>query len=497
MAVHVRPSGWIAPSKLWRRHAGVRLRSALASVVVVAVALVAASAVLVWMLDRSLTQGAETAALQRARAVAGPIATGEVSSLTQNLVAGPGEQSVAQVLGPTGQVLASSPQLDGEPPLVSTRPQPGADVTQTKKALPVGDGESYVVTALGVAGPDGPYVVLVAQSLQPMERSVATVTALVATGLPILLLVVGGATFVLAGWSLRPVEAIRRRVADMSGRDVSGRVPVPEAEDEIARLATTMNAMLARIETAQATQRRFVADASHELRSPLAALRANVELAADPRTASAASGETLLAETDRLERLVTDLLLLAKADEHGLRLDRSDVDLDDLVQAERTRLRAQSELTIGGRVQAVQVRGDRHQLAQAVRNLVDNAVRYAVSRVDLDVRPVGSQAVIEVADDGPGIPDAQRERIFDRFVRLDDSRARSAGGSGLGLAIVREVITAHGGTVVVEESPAGGALFRIQLPISPYEPAAPAAEADPPLNRGGRRSGQPPSAARR
>jgi signal transduction histidine kinase len=120
-----------------------------------------------------------------------------------------------------------------------------------------------------------------------------------------------------------------------------------------------------------------------------------------------------------------------------------------------------------------------------------------VSRVDLDVRPVGSQAVIEVADDGPGIPDAQRERIFDRFVRLDDSRARSAGGSGLGLAIVREVITAHGGTVVVEDSPTGGALFRIQLPISPHEPAAPTAEADRPLNRGGRRGGQPPSAARR
>jgi signal transduction histidine kinase len=451
---------------MWRRHAGVRLRSAVASVVVVAVALAAASAVLVWLLDRSLTQGAETAALQRARTIAGPIAGGETDGISQNLVAGPSEQSVAQVLGPRGTVLASSPQLDGEPPLVSTRPKPGTDLTQTKTRLPVGDGESYVVTALGVSGPGGPYVVLVAQSLQPMERSVTTVTALLATTMPILLLVVGGATFVLAGWSLRPVEAIRRRVADISGRDISGRVPVPEAEDEIARLATTMNAMLARLETAQATQRRFVADASHELRSPLAALRANVELAANPRTASAASAETLLAETDRLERLVTDLLLLAKADERGQRVDRSDVDLDDLVQAERTRLRAQSGLTIGGQVQAVRVRGDRHQLAQAVRNLVDNAVRHAVARVDLDVRRDGAQAVIEVADDGSGIPAELRERVFHRFVRLDDSRARSAGGSGLGLAIVREVVTAHGGTVVIDDSPTGGALFRIRLPIA-------------------------------
>jgi signal transduction histidine kinase len=470
VAVIARPTGWIAASRLWRRHAGVRMRSALASVVVVALALAAASAVLVWMLDRSLTQGAQTAALQRARAIAAPIAAGAANGPRQKLVAGPGEQSVAQILGPRGYVLAASPELDGEQPLVPERPAPGVELTLTRKPLPVGDGESYLIVAVGVGGPGGPYVVLVGQSLQPMERSVTTVATLVATGLPILLLVVGVATFVLAGRSLRPVEAIRRRVADISGRDISGRVPVPEADDEVARLATTMNAMLARLETAQTTQRRFVADASHELRSPLAALRATVELAANPKTASAASAETLLAETDRLERLVADLLLLAKADEHGLPVDRSDVDLDDLVQAERTRLRALPGLIVGGRVRAVRVRGDGHQLAQALRNLVDNAVRHTTSRVDLDLRADGVRAVIEVSDDGPGIPPDARERVFERFVRLDDSRARSAGGSGLGLAIVREVITAHGGTVDVADSPGGGALFRIRLPIDPADP---------------------------
>jgi signal transduction histidine kinase len=183
-----------------------------------------------------------------------------------------------------------------------------------------------------------------------------------------------------------------------------------------------------------------------------------------------ASAETVLAETDRLERMVADLLLLAKADEHGLRIDRSDVDLDDLVQAERARLRTRPGLTVGGQVRAVQVRGDRHQLAQALRNVVDNAVRHTTSRVDLDVRIDGTHVVIEVSDDGLGIPAAERERVFDRFVRLDDSRARSAGGSGLGLAIVREVVTAHGGTVTAEESPTGGGLLRIQLPLHQSEP---------------------------
>lgn len=446
----------------------------MASVIVVALALTAAAAVLVWMLDRSLAQGAQTAAVQRARAIAAPIAAGTASAPRQNLVAGPGEQSVAQILGPNGSVLASSPELDGEAPLVPERPGPGTELSFTRKPLPVGDGESYTLSAIGVSGPNGPYVVLVGQSLAPEERSVATVAALVAGGLPILLLVVGVATFVLSGRSLRPVEAIRRRVADISGADISGRVPVPEANDEVARLAVTMNAMLTRLETAQASQRRFVADASHELRSPLATLRATVELAANPKTASGASTETLLAETDRLERLVADLLLLAKADEHGLRMVRVDVDLDDLVLAERTRLRNLPRLTVGGSVRAVQVRGDSHQLAQALRNLVDNAVRYAASRVEISVYEDGSDAVIDVADDGPGIPPDARERVFERFVRLDDSRTRSIGGSGLGLAIVREVISAHDGTVHVTESALGGALFRITLPIRPrgYPPSA-------------------------
>jgi signal transduction histidine kinase len=441
----------------------------LASVVVVAVALVLGAAALVWLLDRSLTQGAEAAASQRAHAIAAPIPAGDLDTLRQSVVAGPGEQSVAQVIGPRGTVVAASPQIEGESPLAPARPKPGVELTQTRGQLPVGDNNAYVITSLGVAGPDGPYVILVAQSLSAAQRSVATVITLLATGLPILLLVVGGVTFAFAGWSLRPVEAIRRRVADISSRDLSGRVPVPEAQDEVARLADTMNAMLARLESAQAAQRRFVADASHELRSPLATLRANLELAADPQTASMSSAETVLAETDRLERMVADLLLLAKADEHGLRIDRSDVDLDDLVQAERARLRTRPGLIVGGQVRAVQVRGDRHQLAQALRNLVDNAVLHTTSRVDLDIRIDGRYAVIDVSDDGLGIPAAERERVFDRFVRLDDSRARSAGGSGLGLAIVREVVTAHSGTVTVLDSPTGGALLRIRLPLDQSE----------------------------
>jgi signal transduction histidine kinase len=219
--------------------------------------------------------------------------------------------------------------------------------------------------------------------------------------------------------------------------------------------------MLARLQVAQAAQRRFVADASHELRSPLATIAAGLELL-DPGGDDTVTA--LRAETERLGRLVDALLLLARADERGLRPCREEVDLDEVADAERRR-------PSGGlvpRVDAAPVRvvGDRGQLARVLRNLVDNACRHARSTVLVTVRRRGVEAVVEVGDDGPGVPPAHRGRVFERFVRLDDARARADGGAGLGLAIVAEVVAAHGGRVELGDSPLGGALFRVRLPLA-------------------------------
>jgi len=238
----------------------------------------------------------------------------------------------------------------------------------------------------------------------------------------------------------------------------------------VGRLAETMNAMIARLESAQKVQRRFVADASHELRSPLATIGAGLELLqdSDPGTV-----RTLRGETERLGRLVDDLLLLARADERGLQPRRDEVDLDELVEAERSRPYDDGVRT-EVRTEPVRVVGDRGQLVRVLRNLVDNAHRHAGSQVVVRLGRDGDLAAIDVVDDGPGVPAADRTRIFERFVRLDDARARADGGSGLGLAIVAEVVAAHDGRVWVEEAPGGGALFRVRLPA----PELPADEVD-------------------
>jgi signal transduction histidine kinase len=285
------------------------------------------------------------------------------------------------------------------------------------------------------------------------------VTVILGTGMPILTLVVGAATFWFVGRSLRPVEAIRARVAGITGRDLHARVPVPAARDEVGRLAETMNRMLDRLETASTVQRRFVADASHELRSPLSTVRAGLDILATASLPEGAATHVLRLQTEaeRLAQLVSDLLLLARVDEHGLMMRRDDVDLDDLAYAERDRLATSyPRLAVDVRISPVRVTGDPHHLARALRNLTDNAARYANQRLSLRVWVDRDGAHLEVTDDGPGIPAADRGRVFDRFVRLDDSRSRTDGGAGLGLSITREIVAAHCGTIEISDPAAPG-----------------------------------------
>jgi signal transduction histidine kinase len=310
--------------------------------------------------------------------------------------------------------------------------------------------------------------VLVGEGSQVVTSAVRTVVIALAIAAPIVVAVSGGATYVLVARSMRSVDAIRSRVSDISASDLAERVPVPESRDEIAALAETMNEMLARIEAGHAAQRRFVGDASHELRSPLATIISALEVAvAHPELLDKElAASTLIPEAHRMQALVDDLLLLARADERGLVIRREDVDLDDVTADEAQRLRHETTLDVHTELHPTRLVGDARALSRVVRNLLENAALHAASRIDVAVGSKNGDATVTVADDGPGIPAADRERVFDRFVRLDPDRARSGGGAGLGLAIVREIVAAHHGSVVVDDRPGGGTLMTIQLPLS-------------------------------
>ena len=298
-------------------------------------------------------------------------------------------------------------------------------------------------------------------TLEPVGDTMQVLRLLLALMVPLLILVVGVTTWRLVGRTLEPVEAIRRQVAEISAAALDRRVPEPTTADEVQRLARTMNAMLDRLDAAARRQRTFTSDASHELRSPLATIRANLEVALAARAPVdwPRLAREWLAEQARLEALVADLLVLARLDERAPPLS-SLVDLDELVLSEaraiqaRARVRVDVTAVSGGRV-----RGDPVQLRRVVANLLDNAERHAATSVRCAVTTSDHTVELMVTDDGSGIPDADRHRVFDRFVRLDESRDHRAGGAGLGLAIVREVVTAHGGTVEVS-----GATFAIHLP---------------------------------
>jgi signal transduction histidine kinase len=244
------------------------------------------------------------------------------------------------------------------------------------------------------------------------------------------------------------------------------RVPVPSSRDEIAALAVTMNEMLSRIEAGHLAQQRFLGDASHELRSPLATIISGLEVAeAHPDLLNAELAiNTLLPEAQRMRMLIEDLFLLARADERKLVRHKEEVALDDVAEAEAARARREAGCTIHTDIRPARLTGDPAAISRMIRNLVDNAVRHANSRISIEVSSRNGTATVTVSDDGPGIAPAERARVFERFVRLDSNRSRSGGGAGLGLAIVAEVVAAHGGTVTIDDRPGGGTKMIVALP---------------------------------
>ena len=477
-----RALGWL------RARMGVRVVSALSAAVVVALALLVAGAALVLLVQQSLRTSVRAEAEQQAQLITNRLAgnwEGESNENAREAISALTRESddLAQVLVEYGGnsedvdrnivIEAGTDPVGRDAAISDIWPDVGDTVVVPNTPVRTVDGTivDAVLVASGTESDNRHVVLLYAAPLTGVDHATDTVLFYLLWGVPLLIVVAGVTTYLFSGRALRPVEAIRTQVAAMTEKDLAQRVPVPPARDEVGRLAETMNAMIARLQDAQGVQRRFVADASHELRSPLATIATGLELMQNA-TVDRGTVTALRGETTRLNKLVEGLILLARADERGLQPRRDEVDLDEVAEGERGRP-ADGAVVAEVRAMPVRVVGDRGQLARVVRNLVDNARRHARSRVLVTVGRQDDTAVIEVSDDGPGVPPADRARVFERFVRLDDARARSDGGSGLGLAIVSEVVAAHGGTVEVADAPGGGALFRVRLPAAAQPEAQP------------------------
>jgi signal transduction histidine kinase len=431
---------------------GLRARLTAVATAVVALALLAGTVLLLVALQRSLIAAVDEAARQRAHDVAALVDSGQLPNPIPVAAGTP----LVQVVDSNDRVVAAS--TGGDRLVAILLPDDVAAVRD-------GDIRTIDGARLGLSGelrvvgePAGrDQTVLVAMSLSEVESSLQIVRTAVIVGAPLLVAGFAIVCWLLVGSALRPVAALRRGAEEITTTRQAGRLPVPEADDEIRRLALTLNDMLARLERSSAQQRSFVADAAHELRSPLTAIRTQLEVArAHP--AEADWGQVTadaLTDVERLSRLVDDLLVLARVEESGARPPVGAVDLARVADDVVARMVSQVALRRTGADELI-VRIDADAMARIVANLVDNAVRHATTAVTVDVRDgPGGGAVVSVADDGPGIPASQREQVFERFARLDDARSRDAGGTGLGLPIVRELARSQGGEVTLEDNGPG------------------------------------------
>ncbi|MFP3965443.1 HAMP domain-containing sensor histidine kinase [Actinomadura fulvescens] len=373
------------------------------------------------------------------------------------------ETAALQVLNAEDRVLSSSAEIRGRPPIASFKPTEQSVYAIRRLCPPTGLEGCMSVVAFRVYQMDGDWTVYAADDVIPWYVSSHLVIFLLCLSLLLVLITIVGC-WRTVDQTLAPVEAIRAKLAEITATDSGRRVPVPPNRDELRALAEAANATLDRLDAALEQQRRFTSDASHDLRSPITAARAQVEdaLLHPDDTDWREVGEAVLGSLDRLQDIVSDLLELARLDAGGAREGTDLVELADLVRAELARSPRTKTLDTD-LAPGVTVRGDRLRLARLLTNLLDNAERHATSRIQIVVRAEGDSAVLEVIDDGAGIAPGEREIVFQRFTRLDAARNRDAGGTGLGLPIARQVARAHNGTLVIEDS-ASGARFVLRVP---------------------------------
>jgi signal transduction histidine kinase len=464
----------------WWRRRGLRARVTLIAALGLLVALVAGDLLLLNTLRLSLTRSVDDTARSGATEVAALI---NADRLPDPVPVAAGTVTI-QVLGPSGRIINVSADADRLVPMVP--PSQAAALADGGSATPVHGAPFDMPPLLRVAvvRADGGDLVIAAVPYSSAADSLQVVAHGLIFGTPVLFIVFVGATWLAVGSTLRPIDRIRRGAARVTGTGVPADLPVPEARDEVRSLALTLNDMLSRLSSAHQRQRSLVSDTAHELRSPIASIRTQLEVALDHPAGQdwASTARDVLADTLRLSRLTEDLLLLARLDEQA---DQGDMgrhgeplDLGELACAVVARY-ADSPVPVtavtAGADETAPVAGNRDRLDRMLVNLIDNAIRYAKSSVTVSVGPTGSWVELAVTDDGPGIPEADRERAFDRFARLDDARARcddDAGGAGLGLAIVRATAQSHAGTAHLESTPDGasGLSAVVRLPAATFAP---------------------------
>jgi signal transduction histidine kinase len=328
--------------------------------------------------------------------------------------------------------------------------------------------DQYAISRTRIETTSGILYLNVATPLEGIHSTVHRIASALLVAVPSLIAMVAAMTWFMTGRALRPVGAITNRVKEITGSTLHERVPEPNADDEVGELARTMNAMLDRLEGSSTRQKRFMSDASHELRSPVASIKTQLETAllSNADTNWEGVAQTVLAEDERLESLVHNLLAMTRLEE-GVRPASAEVDLDELVFEQLAR---PSRVPVDrSKVGAGRVSGVPAELASVVRNLIDNATRHAQTKVAVSVSTIGPWVRFAVDDDGPGVAVEDRTKVFERFARLQEGRARDSGGSGLGLALSKRIVETHGGRIFVETSALGGASFVVELPGHPEE----------------------------
>ncbi|MEO6700330.1 MAG: ATP-binding protein [Jatrophihabitantaceae bacterium] len=465
---------WRSPARWWR-HRSLRARITLLATSLFTLALVLAGVILLFTVGKSLLNTLDSSAERSGDVVASLVKSGR---LPQQVLAGSGGVSLVQVVDADNRVLAASPGADTAVSVLT--PDELARARSGRHLTVAGDRASLDtplrVVAVKADIRSGQRTVLVGTDLGRVIDSSRSLQRALLFGCPLIIAAMAILTWWITGLTLRPVGALQRGAAELSASGLArSRLPVPAAQDEIYSLALTLNTMLDRLDAATAKQRRFVGDAAHELRSPIASLRVQLEVAQRlDRTGEIAElTSDALQDVDRLAHLIDDLLALARSDERGPARARLPVPLDELAASAvagyreaRVPVRCVAGSDSPG---SVTVLGDRDGLHRVLINLLDNAVRYAQSEVTISLAPLAGSAdrppvvVLAVADDGPGVPPSKRERVFDRFYRLDTARSRAEGGTGLGLSIVREIVSAHSGSVLLRDNEPG-LLVEVSLP---------------------------------
>ncbi|MFI7700106.1 sensor histidine kinase [Nonomuraea sp. NPDC049480] len=426
-------------------------------------ALVVCLALLYAALDRQLQAAIDDGLAVRAGDLAVALENDDVAALI--------DDPMAQLYGRGGEVTAGSTSLEGRRLLTTEQVHQVGDITLSTRTLPIGDGGAEIsVRLLSERLEPGGGVLTVGVSAEPIQAAKDRLAIVLFLAAPLLVAGLAAGAWAVVRTALRPVDALTREAAIISSLESDSRLPAVPGDDEIARLARTLNDMLARLGVAAERERAFVDDASHELRTPLAVLRGELELALDAVGDDREVEQSLhaaLGEVDRLSRLADDLLLLARARAGALVVRTEAVDLLDLAAAEARRLGPALGLAIEASGDPVVVNADPERLRQVLANLARNSAAAGAGTVRFRVARGRESATVEVADDGPGFPEGLLDAAFARFTRGDDARSGVSPGAGLGLSIVRAVVSAHGGIVSARNGePLGGAVVTACLPLT-------------------------------